>query len=918
MPVLGTKLHVPVPRRRLVARARLTDRLRGDAATLPRLVLVSAPAGFGKTTLLSQWLSQDGGPGSGSDRRVAWLSLDGEDSDLRRFLAFLVEALQRLDPEIGVDAAAVLDGDRGFAADDVVTTLVNDLDLLAGPTVVVLDDYHVVEDPAIHEAMTLLLDHLPPQVTLAVTTRADPPFPLARLRARGELLELRAADLRFTADEAEAFLNEVMGLGLGSGHVAALEARTEGWAAGLQLAALSARGRHSVDEFVDAFSGTHRFVLDYLVEEVLASEPDDVRAFLLDTSVLDRLTGPLCDAVTGRADGREQLEALDRDNLFLVPLDDDRQWYRYHHLFADALRARLLAEQPDRLRALHLAASRWWADRGELADAVAHALASGDQDRAGWLMELAFHDMRSRRQDRILREWLRALPDEVLRARPLLAAQAAWVRLSEGELDAVGPWLDHAEGALAGSPAVADPRPDGGLADAARAREEGLRTLPAWIAIYRASLAQARGDTDATVAHSRRALELARPDDHSARAGGAGFLGFAAWANGDLPTAVETFGEAVRSMREAGNITDELGAMVPLGSMWLARGRPDEARRLFEGALVTAEAHPGPVLMSLGDLHVALADVLREGGEDEEAERHLLVAQELGDRASLLENRHRWFLAMSGLLRARGDLDGAAEMLDAAEPLFLPGFFPDVRPIDALRARVRIAQGRLDEAEGWARRHGAAAADPVVYLHECELLTVARLALGRLRARSDGADPNEATRLLDRVTAAAAAAGRDGSALEARMLHALVSDATGDRAGALTELGHTLDRAVPVGYARLFLDEGPAMESLLRELAARPGTSAGSHAARLVAMLTRPTSPASVPTSAVPLPAEALSERELDVLRLLATELTGPEIARRLFVSVNTLRTHTKHIFTKLDVNTRQGAVRRAAELGLL
>ena len=336
MAVPGTKLRVPLSRRQLVDRSRLTDRLPTGRGPMPRLVLVAAPAGSGKTTLLTQWLAA-------GDVRTAWLSLDAADADLRRFLAHLVASVSVASPEVGADAAALLEDERTVRAEDVLAGLVEELDSLPGPTVIALDDYHVIDGAEVHEAVAFLLDNLPPQVTVAMTTRADPPLSLSRLRARGDLLEVRAADLRFTTAEATAFLNDVMGLGLEPQHVAALERRTEGWATGLQLAALSAAGTADPDGFVEAFAGSHRFVLDYLVDEVLAGQPADVRSFLLDTSVLDDLCGPLCDAVTGRSDGQQLLEALERANLFVVPLDDERQWWRYHHLFAEALRARLAA-----------------------------------------------------------------------------------------------------------------------------------------------------------------------------------------------------------------------------------------------------------------------------------------------------------------------------------------------------------------------------------------------------------------------------------------------------------------------------------------------------------------------------------------------------------------------------------------------
>ena len=720
-PLIGTKLYVPRLRQGLVGRARLHELL--DAGGQARLTLVSAPAGFGKTTLMSEWVLEAGTAG----RPVAWVSLDSADNEAASFWTYVVTALQTAVTGIGVVALERL-ASAPMSVGGVLTPLLNELAAAPGEVWLVLDDYHVVVDPGVREGMTFFLEHCPPNVHVLLSTRADPDLPLPRWRVRGELVEIRAADLRFTPEEATAYLNASAGLDLTAREVAALEERTEGWIAALQLAALSLRGRSDVSDFIARFAGDDRYLVDYLVEEVLAHQPEQVREFLLQTAVLDRLAGPLCDALTGRDDGDRTLEALERANLFLVPLDDRRHWYRYHHLFADVLRARLLAEQPHLVPMLHRWASGWFERQNLVEDAVRHALEARDFDHAAYLMELAVPSIRRHRQEAVLLGWLKVLPDSAVRRSPVLSVFYAYMLMVSGDLGGVEGRFDDAEQALAaGQDASSPPWAD----------TDELRTLPATIAVHRASLAQALGDVTSTVAHARRALELAGPDDHLARGGAFGFLGLAAWANGDVVGALETFTQAVASLHAAGNLVDELSSTVVLADLCLAAGRPHEARRLYEQAMQVTEAHGENVARAAADLHVGLSEIDYEAGDLDGATRHLAAAAALGERAPVNESLFRWFVARSRVTAAEGDPHEALALLDRAADLYRPGFFPEVRPIAAMRARVWVSQGNLSRAAEWAADRGVTVDDEARYLSEFDHLTLVRLVVAQHRAAAD-------------------------------------------------------------------------------------------------------------------------------------------------------------------------------------
>ena len=906
-PLLETKLYAPRWRRGLVPRPRLGERLARGAES--KLTLVSAPAGFGKTTLLAEWLAA--APADAPS--AAWLSLDASDNQPASFWTYLIAALQTVDPGLGAGAIALLQSPQPPPIEAVLTILLNELSALSNEVVLVLDDYHLIDTRDVQDGMAFLLDHLPPRLHVVIATRADPALPLARLRSRGEFVEVRAADLRFTRDEAAAYLNDVMGLDLTALDVAALEGRTEGWIAALQLAALSMQGRDDVAGFIAGFAGDYRYIVDYLAEEVLQRQPDQLRSFLLQTAILDRLSGPLCDAVTGQEEGNARLEALERGNFFVMPLDDKRHWYRYHHLFAEVLRAYLMEEQPDRVSTLHRRASEWYEQHGERPDAIRHALAAEDFARAADLVERAVPAMRQSRQEAAVLGWLQALPDELLRCRPVLSVAYAWALLVGGELEGVEARLRDAERWLDTTADRADTRerPDALAAGMVAVDEEEFRRLPGSIAVLRAARAQALGDVANSMNYARRVLDLVPEDDHLRRGAAAGLLGFAAWASGDLEAAHRMYAAGLVSVQKAGHLSDAIGCAIALADIRIAQGRLRDAMSTYERGLRLATERGGPVLRGAADMHVGMSELHRERDDLHAATEHLLRSQELGEHTGLPLYPYRSRVAMARIRQAQGDLEGAAELLDEAERRYAGDLFPNVRPVAALRARVWVGQGRLGEALGWAREQDLTAADDLSYLREFEHITLARVLLARSKGERAGRSFQEAIGLLERLLQAAEEGGRTGSAVEILVLQALAHRMRGDRAAALVPLERALTLAEPEGYVRIFVDESPAMAVLL-EAAAEDGI-APSYVHQLLAACGKGED--SAPATKVLV--EPLSERELDVLGLFGTDLGGPDIARELVVSLNTMRTHTKNIYAKLGVNTRRAAVRRAEELGL-
>jgi LuxR family maltose regulon positive regulatory protein len=923
--LLATKLHVPRPQPGFVPRPRLVQAL-GEGLARGR-VLVCAPAGSGKTALLA-----DGARGGG--RPVAWLGLDGGDSDPARFWRYAVAALDRARPGLAGRVGPLPQGSVG----GLVTALINELAADPGPdeVLLVLDDYHLVDSGPVHESVAFLLENLPPGLAVVVSSRADPPLPLARLRARGQLAELRAAALRFTGEEAAALLGEAIGADLPEPTVAALTTRTEGWAAGLQLAGLSLRGQSNEAAFVAAFSGSHRFVLDYLADEVLERQDEQVRAFLLETSVLDRLSGELCDAVTGYADGQGMLEQVERAGLFVVPLDEVRGWWRYHHLFADLLRARLQAEQPGRVPELHRAAATWCEEHDLADDAVRHALAAGDTAWAARLVERHVETLLGRSEGATVRRWLSALPAQAVRDRPRLCLAQAYSAAQGFQLEALEALLDDAERAFAASG-------DQPYEDPAGRPASVLANVPAGIAFLRASLARLRGDAALAAGYNRQALAHLGEDDWLMRSfvrwnqAGAdwlgGRLGPAERGLADVLAELRAADEAVR--RAGGEPTEVLHAVeggaefftgflamrvcYDLGQVQRAQGNLDAALATYRQALEAAGE--GSQTAHAGMAHVGLAQVLYERNELTAAHDHATRGVTLCRQLAFTPPLATGLAVVARIRHAHGDTAGAREAMDEAGQAGLsPQVITLLNPVPSQRARLLLAQGDVGAAAQWPTAAGLSPDDEPDYPREPAYLVLARVLLAQN-------DPGPALRLLQRLLGAAAGQGRAGSIIEIQALRALALAACGDHASALGALTEALTLARRHGYVRVLADEGAPMHALLAQLpAARPGQQ---HPARridpgyLAALLRACGQADAVPprrraAAAPPGLAEPLTDRELDVLRLLAAGRSNQRIAHDLVVALDTVKKHVTHVLGKLGAANRTEAAARARQLGLI
>jgi LuxR family maltose regulon positive regulatory protein len=954
--LLATKLYIPRPGSMLIPRPRLLARL--DAGLRGQLTVIAAPAGFGKTTLLAEWIaSRTEGRGlrtesialplsprsSSLSPRVAWLTLDAADNDPIIFLRYLIAALRTvMPPSVGAMALALLEAAQLPPLTTLLTTLINDLagqgmgDREAPPTthppspiplVLVLDDYHVITTPAIHEALTFLLDHLPPTLHLVIASREDPPLPLARLRVRGRANELRAADLRFTRDEAAAFLRDSMRLAVSADDVAALEARTEGWAAGLQLAALALHDRADQVGFIADFTGSNRFVVDYLAAEVLDRLPPHQRAFVLQTSILERMCAPLCDTLfeRQRVKGKRQketdagllpftfyllpsqqvLEELERANLFLIPLDDQRRWYRYHQLFADVLRERLARdESSETIAELHRRASAWFERHGLAVEAIRHALAAGDPQHAASLIEPIAMRLALEGQQATAAGWLAQLPPDLRRMRPRLALAYACVAGFNADYAAAEAYLREAEAA------------------AHTLDESQAAALRTEVAALRAVGGSLLGDPHAT---DQGRIALAHLDAshplHSMIAAG---MSYAAFATGDLASADQTLRQALAAQpAQRGPDALQAGLVAMLAMVRRAQGRLHDVQRMAMEVLDATSRDGHTLPLSGAFLAHLLAGLTQcEQNQLDSAEGTLRRCAELAGQYQMTMYEILAQFYMGHVLAARGDLDGALQLVEGAEARAGRYLSPlNLRELVGYRVLLWLRQGNLAAATAWAAQdsHMTSAQRPRLTAYDNDRFALAHLLIAQ--GRWDDAEAAVARLLAD-----AESSGHGRFVIWALVLRALLLQAKGDTTAALQALERALALGEPEGYVRIFADQGAPLAALLQQAAARG--IAPAYVEKLQAALPRTEgqglrtestdSLSSVLSPQSSSLVEPLSARELEVLRMIAAGDDNAQIARALIVAVSTIKSHINHIFGKLGARNRVDAVRRAQELGLL
>ena len=884
-PLLSTKLHIPASHSLLVPRPDLIDLL--NHGNHSKLTLISAPTGYGKTTLLCQWLSACSFP-------IAWLTVDKADNDPVRFLSYLIVALQRIEPDLGSGAFDVLQTSGVVSAGTrspielALTLLLNDLTSGSRPIILVLDDYHLIENTRIHQLVTYLLDNQPEQLHLVIATRVDPPLPVSRLRAQAQLVEVRVDDLCFTSDESFVFYNDVMGLSLSMEQVAVLERRTEGWIAGLQLAALSMREHEDIIGFIEAFTGSNRFILDYLTEEVFNRQTSEVRAFLLKTAILDHLNAPLCNAITSRDDSQEILELLDEMNLFIVPLDDKRSWYRYHHLFSDLLQQRLQREYPKLVPALHQQASNWYEENGFVLNAVNHAMNAGEFERTADLIERSGWSVLMRGELATLLGWLEVLPDELLRSRPQLVFFNIWALAYSGALEEVEHKLQNVD----------------------------LRSVRGEVATVRAHIAAVRGEITRAMALAHQASELLPAQNFFLRGVVAQTLGLAYHWSGDPRAASQELSKAIKLSQEAGEPFLTMTAMAFLGRALEIQGDLHQAVNTYQQMLALVEKPGKRPVPFAGMAYVGIAGLLYELNDLDGAKDYAIEGIKLSELGGFVPYQLAGSVILARVYLAQGDLSSAQEVMAKAEVLKQKCDYAYVLAIlGELRVQLWLERGKISDALQWAQQHPLTPGGELSLAQEVEQITAAwvQISCNPPGCETSDLQPEELLNQLDWLLETARKANRLSSVIKLLLLQAAALQQQEELEAALLKLGEALALAEPEGYVRIFINEGADVEEILRRAGSRGIRP--RFIASLISAFEQSPHRESTQTQAL---IDPLSNRELNILQLIADGLSNSEIADTCVITVGTVKAHTASIYRKLNVNSRSRAVARARDLRLL